>query len=444
MVEKYDLFVIGGGSGGVRAARYASSMGIKTALAEGWSLGGTCVNRGCIPKKLYAYASHFSEEVQTMKSFGWNTSKQKFNWKTLTKNKKKEIKRLNCIYSNLLKTSRVKIFNNYAQFIDDKVIKVGNKLIKAKNILISVGTKPKKLELFKDADLISSDEAFDLRELPKNILILGGGYIAVEFACIFNGLGVNTTICIRGEKILKSFDPEISDFLMQQMSDKGIKIIKKDFPKKIEFKNNAYKVYFRKKTHNFTKIMEATGRVANLDRLGIDKVNLKLNFNGSIVIDDYFRTSKENIFAIGDVVDRIQLTPVAIAEAMIFVKNLKSRRKEKLIYKNIPTAVFSNPNYACIGLNEQEAKSLYGKINIYKSTFRALKFSMTNTKEKVFIKLITDKSSDKIIGLHYVGENAAEIVQGFSVAVVNGLTKKQLDKTIGIHPSSAEEIVTLK
>ena len=444
MVEKFDLFVVGGGSGGIRAARYASSHGIKTGLAEGWTLGGTCVNRGCIPKKLYAYASHFADELQIMKSYGWSILESRFDWKKLTTNKKKEIKRLNYIYCNLLKKSKVRVYNNYAQFLDNKILKIGNKLIEAKKILISVGTKPKKLEQFKELNLISSDEAFDLKSLPKNILILGGGYIAVEFASIFNGLGVNTSLCIRGKRILKDFDSEISEFLMEQMSYKGIKIIREDFPKKIEFQNNEFNVYFNRKKSSYDRIMEATGRVPNLDKLNIHNANVKLNNNGAILIDKNFRTSQKHIFAIGDVVDRVQLTPVAIAEAMVFVKNLLSKDNHKLSYKNIPTAVFSNPNYACIGYNEKEAKKLFGKIKIYKSSFKALKLSITNSNEKVFIKLITHKSTDKILGLHYIGENAAEIVQGFSVAVVNGLTKKQLDKTIGIHPSSAEEIVTLK
>ena len=444
MLEKFDLFVVGGGSGGVRAARYASSLGIKTGLAEGWSLGGTCVNRGCIPKKLYSYASHFNEDLKIMMSFGWKMSKTNFSWSKLTINKKKEIKRLNFIYENLLKTSKVKVFNNYAYFIDDKLIKVGKKIIEAKNILISVGTKPNQIDSFKNLKLLSSDEAFDLKRLPKQILILGGGYIAVEFASIFNGLGVKTTLCIRGEKILKGFDPEISDFLMEQMSEKGVKIIKSDFPNRIEYKNKKFKVYFKNKIKNYDKVMEATGRVPNIEKLKINNAGIKLSLNNSIEIDEYFQTSKKNIYAIGDVVDRIQLTPVAIAEAMIFVDNLLSKKKKKFSYKNIPTAVFSDPNYSCIGLNEKEARSSYGKINIFKSKFRPLKLSMSNSNDKVFIKLITDRSSDKILGLHYIGENAAEIIQGFSVAIVNGLTKKQLDKTIGIHPSSAEEIVTLK
>tara|TARA_B100000963_G_C22561544_1_gene641608 strand:- start:40 stop:1386 length:1347 start_codon:yes stop_codon:yes gene_type:complete len=443
-VNDFDLFIIGAGSGGVRAARLASSLGIRTGIAEGWSLGGTCVNRGCIPKKLYSYASHFSEDFEVMNSFGWNVKNKEFNWKRLVNNKKKEITRLNSIYLNLLKDSKVKIFNDYAQFIDRNTIKIGKIKIRSKNILIAVGTKPRKLEIFNNCNLISSDEAFNLKKLPKSILILGGGYIAVEFASIFNGLGVKTTLCIRGERILKDFDQEVSEFLMNQMKHKGVKFISKDFPKKILHKKHHYEVFFKEKMRSYEKVMEAVGRVPNIKRLNLDKAKIKLSENGAIKIDEYFKTSVKNIYAIGDVVDRIQLTPVAIREAMNFVNNLKSSVKQKFNYKNIPTAVFSNPNYSFIGYTEYEARRSFKKINVYKSQFKSLKLSLSNLNEKVFIKLITNALNDKILGLHYIGENAAEIVQGFSVAVVNGLTKKQLDKTVGIHPTCAEEIVTLR
>ncbi len=443
MTKIFDLFVIGAGSGGVRASRYASSLGLKTGLAEGWSLGGTCVNRGCVPKKLYSYASHFSGESELMKSYGWNV-KKKFSWKKLVSNKKKEIRRLNDIYLNLLKSSKVQIFDGYAEFINEKTIKVKDEYITAKKILICVGSKPRNLKLCDEKSLTTSDEAFDLKKLPKNILILGGGYIAVEFASIFNDLGINTTICIRGKRILKDFDIEISDFLMEQMNDKGVNIIKEDFPNKIKFKSKNFHVFFKNEVVKYEKVMEATGRVPNLEKLKIEKIGIKLDRNKAIIVDEYFRTSCKNIYAIGDIINKVQLTPVAIAEAMTFVKNLTSNKKEKFNYSNIPSAVFSNPNYAFVGYTELQARKKYKKIQIYREKFRSLKVSLSSSNEKVFIKLITNKLNDKILGLHYVGENAAEIIQGFSVAIVNGLTKKQFDKTIGIHPTSAEEIVTLK
>ncbi len=444
MTSKFDLFVIGGGSGGVRAARYASSLGINTGIAEGSRLGGTCVNKGCIPKKLYSFASHYREELNLMGSFGWKIDKSKFSWNKLVKNKKKELFRLNSIYQNLLENSKVKIFEDYAEFVDQNTLKVGNKYIQSKNILIAVGTKPRELNKFSNVNILSSDEAFDLKKLPKNILIMGGGYIAVEFASIFNGLGVNTSLCVRGKRILSDFDKEISEFLMQQMQEKGVKIIVEDFPEKIQLKKNGYHVFFKNKTRRYEKVMGALGRVPNISKLKIENAKIKLNLDGAIHTDDLFKTSAKNIYAIGDVIDKVQLTPVAISEAMTFVNNLKSSNKKRFKYKNIPTAVFSNPNYAFVGYSENEAKTIYKKIKVYKSQFRSLKFSMSKSKEKVLIKLITKASNDKIVGLHYVGENAAEIIQGFSVAVVNGLTKSQLDKTIGIHPTCAEEVVTLK
>ena len=444
MTLKFDLFVIGGGSGGVRAARYASSLGINTGIAEGSRLGGTCVNKGCIPKKLYSFASHYSEELNLMRSFGWKIDKSKFSWNKLVKNKKKELFRLNNIYQNLLENSKVKIFEDYAEFVDQNTLKVGNKYIHSKNILIAVGTKPRELNKFSNVNILSSDEAFDLKKLPKNILIMGGGYIAVEFASIFNGLGVNTSLCVRGKRILSDFDKEISEFIMQQMQEKGVKIIVEDFPEKIQLKQKGYQVFFKNKTRRYEKVMGALGRVPNISKLKIENAKIKLNLKGAIHTDDLFKTSAKNIYAIGDVIDKVQLTPVAISEAMTFVNNLKSSNKKRFNYKNIPTAVFSNPNYAFVGYSENEAKKIYKKIKVYKSQFRSLKFSMSKSKEKVLIKLITNASNDKIVGLHYAGENAAEIIQGFSVAVVNGLTKSQLDKTIGIHPTCAEEVVTLK
>ena len=442
---KFDLFVVGGGSGGVRAARVASSNGLKVGLAEGWDLGGTCVNRGCVPKKLYSYASHIRDDFDLMDSFGWSITKKKFSWNKLVNNKKKELSRLNGIYSSLLINSGVKIFMSYASFVSPKSIKIGNKIIYSKKFLIAVGTKPRKLDFLASNEIITSDEAFDLKNLPKSIMILGGGYIAVEFASIFNGLGVDTTICIRGKKILKGFDDDVVEHLMNNMKDKGVKFITGEFPNEIRKERNVFFANFKKlNTKKFHLVMEAVGREANVEKLNVKAAKIKLSKNSSIIVDDYFQTSNKNIYAIGDVIDRIQLTPVAIAEAMTLVQNLKMKKKEKFNYNNIPTAVFSNPNFASVGYTEAEAKKKFKNIEVYRSNFRPLKLSLSDVKEKIFLKLITNKSNDKVVGLHYLGENAAEIIQGFSVAVVKGLKKSDFDKTIGIHPSSAEEIVTLK
>ena len=445
MPKKFDLFVIGAGSGGVRAARMAGSKGLKVGIAESWSFGGTCVNRGCVPKKLYSYAAYYTSEFETMRSFGWDSKKPNFNWKKLVSNKKTELLRLNEIYLNLLLNSKVKIFEKEASFIDNETLNVGGEIIKAKKILIAVGSKPRVMNFSAGKNIINSDEAFDVNKLPKSILILGGGYISVEFASIFNGLGVDTTVCIRGEKILKGFDSEVATEIMKQMGNNGVKFVTKKFPKEILYKKGKFDVFFDiKKKERYDLVMEAVGRVPNTKNLNLKNTDVKINNNGAIIVDKYFETSAKNIFAIGDVIDRVQLTPVAIAEAMIFVNNLKTSRKKSFDYKNIPTAVFCNPNYSYVGLSEEDAKKKYKKINIYRSSFRPLKYSLSKKKDKVFIKLVVNKQTDKVLGLHYIGNGSAEIIQGFSVAIVNGLKKNQFDKTIGIHPTSAEEIVTLK
>ncbi len=441
----FDLFVIGGGSGGVRAARIASQKGLKVALAEERDLGGTCVNRGCIPKKLYSYASLFMHEIDVMKDFGWRVNSQNFFWKKLVASKQKELVRLRKIYNNILNDSNVKVFNNKASILEKNKIFLNNKkIINPRNILIAVGGRPKKLNFQGSEFCIDSDQAFDLRKLPKKILIIGAGYIALEFASIFNGLGVDTTVCLRGRKILKDFDEEISFFLCELLQQKGIKFIFEEIPKKITKRNLTLVVFFKTKTEEYNTVMSAVGRSPSIENIGIENTKIKTSNDGSIVVDDYFETDQKGIFAIGDVINKIQLTPVAIAEAMNLVNNLNKKRRKRISYENIPTAVFSNPNVATVGFTEKQAKLKFKKIKIFRSKFKPLKLSLGKHKEKVFIKMIVETSSEKVIGLHYVGPNAAEIIQGFAVAIVNGLKKSDFDRTIGIHPSSAEEIVTMK
>lgn len=441
----YDLFVIGGGSGGVRASRVAASNGLRVGIAEGMNLGGTCVNRGCIPKKLYSYSAHFTEEIEIMKGFGWSVGKTDFNWKVLVNNKKNEIRRLNEIYNNLLKNVKVDFFKSWASFIDNNTVKLSDgKIINAKNILIAVGGEPILPEL-KGADhIITSDEAFDLEELPKSILIMGGGYIAVEFASIFNGLGVDTTICVRSDRILRGFDEQSVDFLINEMKKKGINFLFNMSPKEINVKDGIHSVRFEDKNINFGQVMAAIGRNPKIEKLGIENTDVKLTKNGSIEVNNYYQTSSKNIYAIGDVIDKIQLTPVAINEAMVLIKNLTTKNKNFVNYENVPTAIFSNPNMATVGLSEELAKKKYLEIDVYVSDFKPLKLTLTDIDERVFVKLIVETKTDKVLGLHYIGSDAAEIIQGFAVAIVNGLKKSDFDNTIGIHPSSAEEIVTLK
>ncbi|MDC3091777.1 glutathione-disulfide reductase [Rickettsiales bacterium] len=445
----FDFFVIGGGSGGVRASRLAALEGLKVGLAEGWDLGGTCVNRGCIPKKLYSYASHFNEEVEIMNSFGWSINQPIFDWKVLVKNKKKELIRLNGIYENLLKNAGVKVFNSWASFVDKNTIKLSDgNIIKSKKFLIAVGGEPLIPKIKGYNYIITSDEAFDLECLPNSILIMGGGYIAVEFASIFNGLGVDTTICVRGDRVLRGFDQECVDFLVNEMKKKGVKFIFNNSPSSVSCCENTsveeYEVQFKNKVKKFSKVMAAIGRKPKSKKLKIENASIDLSTNGSIVVDDFFQTSNKNIFAIGDVIDRLQLTPVAINEAVNLIRNLTKKVNHHFNYKNIPTAIFSNPNMATIGISEESALEKHKEIDVYVSEFRPLKLTLSKSNEKVFIKLIVDRKTEKVIGLHYIGSDAAEIVQGFSVAIVKGLKKSDFDNTIGIHPSSAEEIVTLR
>ena len=442
--NEYDLFVIGAGSGGVRASRLAAANGMKVGLAENWSVGGTCVNRGCIPKKLYSYASHFKNELELMRFFGWKAENISFEWSKLVSIKKKEINRLNGIYENLLENSGVNIYNVKATFIDNSTVKLSNNtLIKSKYFLIAVGGKPKIPKIMGNEFAITSDQAFDLKTLPKKILIIGGGYIAVEFASIFNGLGVKTSICLRGKEILRGFDKDCTDFLTNEMQKKGIDFYTNCKVEKIKKTRENLLINLLNKQHNFDKVMFATGRQPNTENLGLENTNIKLNFNKSIKVNKFYQTSVKNIFAIGDVIDKVQLTPVAISEAKVLINNLVNKEKSNLDYKNIPTAIFSDPNMATVGLSEVEAKSKYNKIEVFTTQFKPLKYTTSNFEDRVFIKLVVEKKSQKVLGVHYIGDEAAEIIQGFSVAVVKGLKKSDFEKTIGIHPSSAEEIVTI-
>ena len=445
----YDLFVIGGGSGGVRASRLAAIEGLKVGLAEGWDIGGTCVNRGCIPKKLYSYASHFNEEVEIMNSFGWSVNQLDFDWKSLVKNKKKELTRLNGIYNSLLKNAGVEVFNSWATFLSKNSIELSDgTIIKSKKFLIAVGGEPIVPNIKGSEFIITSDEAFDLESLPSSILIMGGGYIAVEFASIFNGLGVETTISVRGDKVLRGFDEECVNFLVNEMKKKGIKFIFNNSPIAISrskvSNDKEFNVQFKDDTYQFSRVMAAIGRKPMIKNLGVDKAGIDLASNKSIIVDESFQTSNKNIYAIGDVIDKVQLTPVAINEAIILIKNLTKNQGSTFKYKNIPTAIFSNPNMATVGMSEESALEKFKEIDVYVSEFKPLKLTLSKSNEKVFIKLIVDCETEKVIGLHYIGNDAAEIVQGFSVAIVNGLKKRDFDNTIGIHPSSAEEIVTLR
>jgi len=448
----YDLFVIGAGSGGVRAARVAAEKGIKVAIAEQTYLGGTCVNVGCVPKKLYSYAAQFRESFTDSCGFGWEAQIPAFNWSTLRDNKSKEIERLNSIYLKLLTNAGVDLYHSKAHFIDPHTLKVGDTIVSAEKILIATGGWPNIPDIPGSEHILSSNEIFDLAQLPERVLIVGGGYIAVEFASIFNGLGSHTTLSYRGDLPLRGFDNDIRRFATREMEKKGLNIRLNsnvtDIRSKSDNSNigNSYTVTFCDGSClEADAVLYATGRIPNTDQLELDKAGVKTS-NKAIDVDDRFQTSAPEIYAIGDVINRIQLTPVAINEAMLLINNLYNPggSDTRPDYSNIATAVFCLPNIATVGLSEEQAKAQQLNLTLYKSEFRSLKNTLSGNNERTLMKLVVDKYSDQVLGAHMVGPEAGEIIQGIAVAIKLGITKAQLDSVIGIHPTSAEEFVTMR
>ena len=441
----YDLFVIGAGSGGVRAARFSANAGARVAVAEDSAMGGTCVNVGCIPKKLFVYASHFHEDFADSAAYGWTVKPDSFNWRTLVDNKNKEIKRLNGIYERLLEGSGVTIIHGRAKVVDPHAVEVAGKQYTAKHILVAAGSWPNDLRYEGGEHVITSNEAFFLDELPKRVIVEGGGYIAVEFAGIFNGLGVDTTLSYRGDLIMRGFDEDIRVHLQGEMEKKGIKIKLNASFEKVEKTDTGLTVHFSDGTsQEADAVMSAIGWRPKVDGLGLEEVGVELKFNGAVAVDEYFQTSVPSIYAIGDIIDRFQLTPVALAEGMAVTKTLFRDQPSMVDYDFIPTAVFSQPPVGTVGLTEEEAREKHGAVSIFKSTFRTLKNTLTGSNEQTFMKMIVDKKSDEVIGIHMVGADAGEMIQGFAVALKAGATKAVFDSTIGIHPTSAEEFVTMR
>mgnify|MGYP000886217673 FL=1 len=442
----FDLFVIGAGSGGVRAGRMAAAKGKKVAIAEVSDLGGTCVNVGCVPKKLFVYASQFPELFHASQGYGWNIQKsQSFNWETLRDNKTQEIKRLNGIYQNLLSNSGAQIIKGRASLESPNQVSVNGHTYSAENILIATGGWPYIPE-FEGSDLaISSNEMFTLEQLPEKAVVVGGGYIAVEFAGILNGLGVKTDLIYRGERLLKSFDAQCSEKVTEGMIAKGVNIHLNTEVRSISGQESTLTVHLNNHQSLEAGIaLYATGRKANTQGLGLENTAIKTQPNGAIVVDDCFKTAEPNIYALGDVIDRVQLTPVAIQESMLLLEQLYGESKPRMDYVNIPTAVFSQPELATVGLTEQQARDKYSNIKVYESDFRPMFETLGQGKGRVYIKLIVDSATDKVVGCHMVGEHAAEIIQGIAIAIKAGATKANFDQTMGIHPTVAEELVTLK
>lgn len=440
----YDLFTIGAGSGGVRASRFAANFGAQVGIAEARYLGGTCVNVGCIPKKLFAYAAHYRDDFADARSYGWTAPPATFDWATLVANKDREIARLNGVYEKVLTTAGVEIFRARATLVDPHTVSVAGRNITARHILIATGGWPVKPDIPGAMLGFTSNEVFSRDTLPRRILIVGGGYIAVEFASIFHGLGVDTTLIYRGERLLKSFDADLGAFLGEQMQAKGIRLrltqniasIERGEPLKITLADGSIL--------ESEAVMFATGRAPALDGLGLENTGVKLSDKGAVIVDENFQTSVPSLHAIGDVTDRVLLTPVALAEGMRVADHLFGNNSRSVSYDNIPTAVFSNPNVGTVGLSESQARGRGLDISIYKSRYTALKHTLTGSGEKVFMKLVVDKRSDRVLGVHMVGPDAGEIIQGFAVALNSGATKRQFDATIGIHPTTAEEFVTMR
>ncbi len=443
----FDLFVMGVGSGGVRAARVAASHGVRVATAEDRYMGGTCVNVGCVPKKLFVYASHFNEEYHHAQGFGWGQASPEFDWPTLVDNKNKEINRLNGIYKGMLDNAGVTHFDGRARIVDEHHISIDNEtVISTDKILIATGGWPSVPEFPGSEHVITSNEAFYLEKLPKRSLVVGGGYIAVEFAGIFAGMGVESHLSYRGPLFLRNFDQDVREFVAEELPKKGIKLHFNSNVDAIEKQaDDTYLVKFKEgNTLEVDLVLYATGRTPNVTDIGLENVPVKQGPNGAILVDDEFRTSVPNIFALGDVTDKIQLTPVAIKEAMAFVQTQYMDMPTKMDYENIATAVFCQPNIGTVGLTEAEAREKYGEVEIYRSSFRAMKHTLSGSDERSMMKIIVDKASDKVVGVHMVGAEAGEIIQGIAIAVKAGATKAIFDATVGIHPTSAEEFVTMR
>ena len=442
----YDLIVIGAGSGGVRAARIAANYGAKVAIVESVRVGGTCVLRGCVPKKLLVYGSHFAKEIEDSEGFGWQISSFIHDWSKLISNKNKELDRLNKIYLNLL--SKVNIINGFARIISNTEIEVNGEVLSTNSILIAVGGKPFMPDIKGKELCINSDAALDLKKFPASIVINGGGYIALEFAGIFASFGSNVTLVYRGKNILRGFDSDISKLITEELKNSKIKLLTETEISSVSKTSDGLLTKLSSGEEVITdEVMYATGRVPATNDLGLKNVGIKIGSLGEIIVDDNNETNIKNIFAIGDVTNRINLTPVAIAEGQIFADNRFGTNNKKCDYSNVASAVFTQPAIGVVGLNEVEAQKLYvdnGGISIFKTSFKPMKQTLGGRNTKIFIKMIVTNKDNKVVGIHGIGDDMPEIIQICAVAIKAGATKDDFDNTMGIHPTAAEELVTLK
>lgn len=441
----FDLFTIGDGSGGVRASRMAASYGARVAVAEEQRLGGTCVNVGCIPKKLLVYASHYSEDFHDAAGFGWTVGETSFSWSALIANKDAEILRLNGIYQSILETAGVEIIHGHAKLVDPHTVSVDGKLHTAKHILLATGSSPVWPEIEGSEIAITSDEMFALPDQPERILVVGGGYIAVEFAGIMRGLGSSVTQIYRGPLFLRGFDNDVRAALAEEMRKKDIDLRFDTDVVRLERMETGIRVVLNNGQElEVDQALYAIGRRPLTRDLGLAEAGVAVSPQGAVLVDEYSCTNIPSVHAIGDITDRIQLTPVAIHEGMALAATLFDGRPTPVDHANIPSAVFSQPSFASVGMTEEEAREVSTEVEIFRSRFRILKHTLTGSDETMMMKLIVERNNRLVLGLHVLGPEAGEIVQGFAVAIKAGLTKEQFDDTVGIHPTAAEELVTMR
>ncbi|OUM08020.1 glutathione-disulfide reductase [Pseudomonas syringae] len=447
MAFDFDLFVIGAGSGGVRAARFAAGFGARVAVAESRYLGGTCVNVGCVPKKLLVYGAHFSEDFDHAKGFGWSLGKASFDWSTLIANKDREINRLNGIYRKLLVDSGVTLLEGHARIVGPQQVEINGRTHSAERILIATGGWPQVPDVPGREHAITSNEAFYLKTLPKRVVVVGGGYIAVEFASIFNGLGADTTLVYRGELFLRGFDGGVRTHLHEELLKRHMTIRFNSDIERIDKQVDGSLLLSMRGggTIETDCVFYATGRRPMLDNLGLENVDVKLDEHGYIKVDEHYHTSEPSILALGDVIGGVQLTPVALAEGMAVARRLfKPEQYRPVDYNHIPTAVFSLPNIGTVGLTEEDAIKAGHDVQVFESRFRPMKLTLTDDQERTLMKLVVDAKTDRVLGCHMVGPDAGEIVQSLAIAIKAGATKQVFDDTIGVHPTAAEEFVTMR
>ena len=447
MAYDFDLFVIGAGSGGVRAARFAAGFGARVAVAESRYLGGTCVNVGCVPKKLLVYGANFADEFEHAQGFGWTAGEPTFDWPTLIANKDREIQRLNGIYRNLLVNSGVTLLEGHARLVGKQKVEVNGQVYSAERVLIATGGWPQVPDLPGREHAITSNEAFYLPQLPKRVIVVGGGYIAVEFASIFNGLGADTTLVYRRELFLRGFDDSVRTHLHEELIKRRMSIQFNSDIERIDKQTDGtlQVTLLDGRVMEADCVFYATGRRPMLDNLGLETVDVRLTDEGYIDVNDHYESSEPSILAIGDVIGGVQLTPVALAEGMAVARRLfKPEQYRAVDYNHIPTAVFSLPNIGTVGLTEEQAIEAGHSVKIFESRFRPMKLSLTTDQERTLMKLVVDADTDRVLGCHMVGPDAGEIVQSLAIAIKAGATKQVFDDTIGVHPTAAEEFVTMR